>query len=190
MGGTTPRPAAGGPVPSFLAWAPLGGIFNKLYGNRALLNKMNVQFRDTLYKNKTVWDYQFGAVTRDQTVKDTDGDNIPFAWDAGNGQIEHKDPGSFSADLLRLSDSAKTILNFVIGANLLQPGDGKSTKMRFEFKEKNTDGPYSPNGAYGPEGASDPNPNNTDVIVSSITVDGDPIIQITFWCPKYGGAKS
>jgi hypothetical protein len=176
----------GVPVPSFKAWAPLGGIFNRLYGSRAALDAMNVKFRDTLYKDKTVWDYEFGAVTRDQTVTDTAGANIPFAWDSGNG-LEFKNPAAFSADLLRLSDSAKSTLNFVIGANLLQPGRGKATKMRFEFKEKNTDGPYSPNGAYGPDGAADPNPNNTDVIVSSITVDGDPVIQITFWCPKYDG---
>jgi hypothetical protein len=173
-----------GPTPSYKAWAPIGAIFDKLYGNRAALDGMNVQFRDTLYKGKTVWDYEFGAVTRDQTVRDSDNNKIPFAWDSGSG-TEFKAPSTFSADLLRLSDSAKTMLNYVIGANLLQPGTGKATKMKFEFKEKNLDGAYSPNGLYGADGKADPNPDNTDVVISSVTMGGDPYIQITFWCPKY-----
>ena len=99
-----------GPVPSYKAWAPLGGIFDKLYGNRAALDAMNVKFRDTLYKNLTVWDYQFGQVTGKQTVTDDLNNQIPFAWDSGSG-LEYKNAATFNADLLRLSDSAKTILN-------------------------------------------------------------------------------
>lgn len=177
---------AGGPSPSFLAWSPLGAIYNKLFGNRASLDAMNRQFRDKLYRGQSVWDYKFGVVTGQQDVTDTRDERIPLAWESGRG-LEYKSPADFNADLMHVSPSALAILNFVIGANLLQPGEGKATKMRFEFREKNTDGAYSPSEAYGPDGKADPRPDSTDVIVSSIEVDGDPVIQITFWCPKLPG---
>lgn len=179
----------GGPTPSFLAWSPLGAIFNRLFGNRKSLDAMNQQFRDRLYRGRTVWDYKFGTVTGEQAVTDDGGERIPFAWESGKG-LEYKSPDSFNADLMHVSDSARAILNFVIGANLLQPGEGNATKMRFEFREKNTNGPYSPCDVYGADGKADPKPDSTDVVVSSVEVDGDPVILITFWCPKMDGATA
>jgi hypothetical protein len=170
----------GGARPAFLAWKPLGDTFTALYSDKGNLRTMRDQFVNLF--GGDVHKYQFGVKTGTQEVKDPNTNEpieLKFQGQYQPGSLQNQ----FNADLLMVSDSAKLILNYVIGSNLMNPDDDSLAFMRFEFKQK---GPPSEGGSGAYVGGGDD--TKTDVVIhSEMAAGGTPRFVITFWCPPFKG---